>query len=121
MTPIHSKIDQEIVVLNVLIDLLKPNDFIIQCIGHLDRGYIDLTIYEEGYYLILRIPFYAVAGSLSFPGVTVRLEQPLLIQVDSINDSEQLFMGDVDKTHQITEHLGEKIIQKIERILLPDY
>lgn len=129
MIPIRSKIEQQIFVLYVLVDLLRPNDFIVECICQLDKGFIDLTIIEERHYYIIRIPFYAVANSLSFPGITVRVEQPQLLITSQYMTAETNMQGhfmlsreNIDQVgHEVYLDNGKHLIQKVEKLLLPQF
>lgn len=74
MVPLESKIDNTMFSLYVLEELLKPEGFVIGSSWDYDSGYFDYLIDNKDTYYYLRIPFYAVAGSLDYPGVTVRVD-----------------------------------------------
>ncbi|MEC5424903.1 YugN family protein [Virgibacillus sp. C22-A2] len=135
MVPLDSKIEQKIYSLYVLEELLKPEGFVIGSNWDYDNGHFDLKIDDKGIYYYLRIPFYAVAGSLDYPGVTVRLEKPFLLahQYQGENDVEgpmpgtagsliNQFQTPIDPDADVPDEyiaIGKELVQKIESLILP--
>ncbi|WP_163971536.1 YugN family protein [Oceanobacillus halotolerans] len=134
MVPLDSVIEEKIYPLHVLEDLLKPEGFVIGSNWDYDGGHFDLKMDDQGIYYFLRIPFYAVAGSLDYPGVTVRVEKPFLLahQYEADTDREGIngpiqgtfnqFQSPVDKDANVPDryvYKGREILEKVEQILVP--
>ncbi|MFC4558618.1 YugN family protein [Virgibacillus kekensis] len=134
LVPLESKIENKIYPLYVLEEMLKPQGFVIGSNWDYEKGYFDLKIDDEGVYYFLRIPFYAVAGSLDYPGVTVRVDQPFILahEYKKGYDDEGLggaFRGAVDQFQtpenpdaEVPEeyiHKGKNYLRDVEKLLLP--
>ncbi|MFD1040192.1 YugN family protein [Virgibacillus byunsanensis] len=136
MVPLDSEIEDKIYSLYVLEEKLKPEGFVIGSNWDYEKGFFDLKIDNKGIYYFLRIPFYAVAGSLDYPGVTVRLEKPFLLahQYEKGYDEEGIggaLRGSIDQFQSPTDpdanvpdeyiNIGKKLMQKVENLILPLY
>ncbi|SDQ29322.1 YugN-like family protein [Virgibacillus salinus] len=134
MVPINSEVENKIYPLYVLEERLKPEGFVIGSNWDYDKGYFDMKIDDDGIYYFLRIPFYAVAGSLDYPGVTVRVDQPFLLahQYQRGFDEEgaggalrgafDQFQTPVNADADVPDDYvatGKEIMKKVERLLLP--
>ncbi|WP_188453995.1 YugN family protein [Virgibacillus oceani] len=134
MVPLESKIEQTIYPLYVLEDLLKPEGFVIGSNWDYEKGHFDYKIDDKDVYYYLRIPFYAVAGSLDYPGVTVRVEKPFLLAHEYQKGYDETGIGgavrgafdqfqspvnpDAEMPSEYIE-IGKDLIQKVERLLIP--
>lgn len=134
LVPLNSDIENKIYPLYVLEDLLKPEGFVIGSNWDYEKGSFDLKIDDQGVYYFLRIPFYAVAGSLDYPGVTVRVDQPFILahQYQKGFDEEGLggavrgavdqFQSPVNADADVPEEyvkIGKSFLKNIEKKLLP--
>ncbi|MBP1950081.1 YugN-like family protein [Virgibacillus litoralis] len=134
MVPINSEVENKIYPLYVLEERLKPEGFVIGSNWDYEKGYFDMKIDDDGIYYFLRIPFYAVAGSLDYPGVTVRVDQPFLLahQYQRGYDEEgaggalrgafDQFQSPVNADADVPDEYvetGREIMKKVERLLLP--
>jgi len=80
MRPIHSKLEDHLAPLHGLEKELKPLGFAISSNWDYDQGSFDLKLADaNGTCYYLRLPFYAVRGSLDDPGVYVRLGKPFML------------------------------------------
>ncbi|SFA91606.1 YugN-like family protein [Lentibacillus halodurans] len=133
MIPLQSIIESNIYPLYVLEDRFRPGGFVVGSIWNYEEGYLELTIKDQGMNYFLRIPFYAVAGSLDYPGVTVRVEQPFLLVYNQeqfereglggtasgmLNQIQSPVNSDADIPESYTK-IGKKIMKKVEELLLP--
>ncbi|MFD2760715.1 YugN family protein [Lentibacillus juripiscarius] len=117
----HSSVENNIYPLHVLEERFRPGGSVIRANWDYERSAIDLTIEEKGSHYFVHIPFYAVQGSLDFPGITVRLEKPYFLGRDT---SE---LDSVTPTFSVASHdwsgadkrAGEVILQKVAELLLP--
>ncbi|CDQ39230.1 MULTISPECIES: YugN-like family protein [Virgibacillus] len=134
MVPLESRLENKIYSLYVLEEILKPEGFVIGSNWDYDKGYFDLKMDDQGTYYFLRIPFYAVQGSLDFPGVTVRLEKPFLLghQYQSgydskgsaglVQDTFNQFQAPTDPDTEIPEEYidsGKALMKKVEDLVIP--
>lgn len=128
MIPLHSNIQHNIYPLFVLENRLKPDGFVIGSDWDYEEGFVDLNIDDQGIKCIVRIPFYAVAGSLDYPGVTVRVNQPLILiqSYQKANEVEEASgMTDHPRLHSAAgipdQHTkaAERIMKKVEGLLFP--
>lgn len=134
MVPLESKIDNTMFSLYVLEELLKPEGFVIGSSWDYDSGYFDYLIDNKDTYYYLRIPFYAVAGSLDYPGVTVRVDQPFLLAHEyrkgpddtagsgAIQGAVDQFQSpanpDADMPSEYID-MGKDLVKKVEGLLIP--
>ncbi|MFD1361436.1 YugN family protein [Lentibacillus salinarum] len=134
MIPLDSSICNHIYPLYVLEERLKPDGFIFASNWNYQERYVDIKIDDQGVYYALRIPFYAVSGSLDYPGVTVRIDQPFLLDRGYDNAMGPYMVGKAT-TGEATPvpspafadtgtpgqpvQAGKRIMQKVERLLLP--
>ncbi|WP_404453826.1 YugN-like family protein [Virgibacillus necropolis] len=134
MVPLDSTIEDTMFSLYVLEELLKPEGFVIGSSWDYDSGYFDYLIDNKETYYFLRIPFYAVAGSLDYPGVTVRVDKPFLLAheyrkgVDETAEAGAI-SGAVDQFQTPTNpdadmppeyiDMGKDIVKKVEGLLIP--
>ncbi|AIF44009.1 YugN family protein [Virgibacillus sp. SK37] len=135
MIPLDSRVENRIYPLYVLEELLKPEGYVIASNWDYDNGHFDLKIDDEGKYYYLRIPFYAVAGSLDYPGVTVRVEKPFLlahqyekgIDEDSRGGAFQgafnQFQPPIDADAHVPDDyvaIGKQLVEKLEQLVIPE-
>ncbi len=134
LVPLDSKVEERIYPLYVLEELLKPEGYVIGANWDYDNGFFDLKVDDKGAYYFLRVPFYAVAGSLDYPGVTVRLEKPFLLahEYEAGNDQDSRngpIQGMVNQFQTPTNpdaevppeyiEIGKSLVQKLEALILP--
>lgn len=129
MIPLNSTIENNIYPLFVLEERLKPGGDVRAVNWDYASKFVELAIEDRGAHYVLKIPFYAVKGSLNYPGITVRVDRPLLEYcpknnreregtawiADTVNEPS-LNSADISPELQLT---GEHIMQKIEQLLLP--
>ncbi|ASK62881.1 hypothetical protein CFK37_12345 [Virgibacillus phasianinus] len=134
MVPIESEIENTITSLYILEELLKPEGFTIGSSWDYDSGYFDYLLDNKDTYYYLRIPFYAVAGSLDYPGVTVRMDKPFLLAheykkgndedagVGAIQGAFDQFQSpsnpDGDMPPEYID-MGKDMIRKVEQLIVP--
>lgn len=134
MVPLESRIENTMFSLYVLEELLKPEGFVIGSNWDYDSGYFDYLIDNKDSYYYLRIPFYAVAGSLDYPGVTVRVDKPFLLahEYQEGNDDTGVagvVSGAIDQFQAPSNpdadmppeyiSLGKDLVKKVEQLLIP--
>ncbi|ALX47229.1 YugN family protein [Lentibacillus amyloliquefaciens] len=131
MIRLQSNIENTIYPLFVLEERLKPGGDIIAANWDYINEVVELTIEDQGHHYVLRIPFYAVAGSLNYPGVTVRVDQPYILDYkgetrngrgtdEGTSPAGSKFQSSVNLPDAPELHLtGERIMRNIEQLLLP--
>ncbi|MFZ3576800.1 YugN family protein [Virgibacillus sp. DJP39] len=134
MVPIDSTIENTMFSLYVLEELLKPEGFVIGSSWDYDSGYFDYLLDNKQAYYYLRIPFYAVAGSLDYPGVTVRVDKPFLLaheyqkgidekaETGALSGAVDQFQTptnpDAEMPHEYIE-MGKDLTKRVEGLLIP--
>ncbi|GAA0431012.1 MAG: YugN-like family protein [Bacillota bacterium] len=134
MVPLESKLENKIYSLFVLEELLKPEGFVIGSNWDYEKGFFDLKIDDQGTYYFLRIPFYAVQGSLDYPGVTVRLEKPFLLahqyqkgydesgSAGAFQGTFNQFQAPTDPDAEVPEAYittGKELMKRVEDLIIP--
>ncbi|SFD93866.1 YugN-like family protein [Lentibacillus persicus] len=129
MIQLNSTIENNIYPLFVLEERLKPGGNVRAVNWDYASKFVQLVIEERGAHYVLKIPFYAVKGSLNYPGITVRVDRPLLEYTPKNNREREGAAWTADTINEPSlnsaDHLaglqmtGEHIMQKIEQLLLP--
>jgi len=111
---------------------LKPIGYVIGGGWEYDHGYFDYKMNDEGSYLFLRVPFFAVEGEeLDVKGVHVTIGRPFLLAHtyqkgldDHAEDPNPLFnqfSEPVDPDAEFPDkwiQTGQEYVQELEEILL---
>lgn len=86
-----------------------------------------MKVFDRGGDYYLQISFYAVAGSLDYPNVTVRVEQPFILEGYGEKEIGAAVRGAVEQSpvNAATDDpdelraTGQSIEKKVERLLFP--
>ncbi|RYG74511.1 hypothetical protein EU245_02620 [Lentibacillus lipolyticus] len=125
MIPLDSSLENNIYPLSVLEERFSPGSTVTQANWDYERSCIDLVMDEGGNQYVVRIPYYAVQGSLDFPGVTVRLEKPHFLgcyspePANNTHGKPSAFSADSDDRYEENREAGKKALQRVEKLLLP--
>ncbi|WP_185959740.1 YugN family protein [Lentibacillus cibarius] len=125
MIPLHSLMENNIYPLYVLEERFKPGGSIIRTNWDYEQSIIELVINDQGIHYLMHIPFYAVQGSLDFPGVTIRLEKPYLLNFEHPESAKSDESDALDFSvanpglNRETRKVGETVLRKVEELLLP--
>ena len=124
MIPLHSVLENRIYPLYVLEEKMMPGGYVIESNWDYNGAYVDLKIDIRSIIFVVRIPFYAVAGSLDYPGVTVWVNQPYLLAYEhekeiSGRGMERITSDQTNQSPQSFEAAAENVMKKVEELLSP--
>src|SRR5699024_505381 len=101
-----------------------PGGYVIESNWDYNGAYVDLKIDIRSIIFVVRIPFYAVAGSLDYPGITVRVNQPYILAYEHEKEisgrvMERITSYQTKQTTQSFEVAAENVKKKVEELLSP--